>query len=120
MSSDGYVSEIESLNKEIKRLNARLKALREQRKKAQGHLYKYMEKNNMEKCGSITIKSVTPRQRKPRKPAKNKKADAINLFREIGVPDPIGFWAEFQATQSYASAAKQVKTNNDYDDSLGF
>lgn len=115
---DGYVNEIESLNKEIKRLNAHLKSLREQRKTAQTHLYEYMVAHNLEKYNNITLKSVTPRQRKQRKPEKKKKEDAINLFRDIGVNDPEDFWLQFKATQSYTSPSKETKT--DFDEMLGF
>ena len=109
--ADSYIREIQSLDGEIKRLNSHLKKLREQKKKAQGHLYSYMKRRNLEKCGKYTIKSVTPRPSKPRKPESAKKADAIELFRQVGIPDPAAFFVEFKATQRYQDSEQTQPPN---------
>lgn len=130
---DAYVREINSLNAEIKRLNAHLKQLREQRKVVQNHLYSHMTKHHLDKYEGHTIKSVTPRQTKPRKPESAKKADAIELFRQAGISDPENFFDEFKATQKYGEdeepppkeekpkrTRKGKKSDKDYDPFLGF
>lgn len=95
-----YVREIESLDKEIKRLNAVLKKLRDQRTERKKELYEYMTSHNKEKVGSIGIKKIAPRKPITRKPMKEKKADAMALFERVGIHNPTEFWAEFQLTQT--------------------
>lgn len=100
MNPDVYVNEIRSIEKEEKRLRVRQKKLREQKKKAQKHLYTYMESCGIVKYERITKKSIEPRERKVRKKAKDKKRDALELFRVTGIPDPEKFWADLKNTQS--------------------
>ncbi len=100
MNPDVYVNEIRSIEKEEKRLRAVQKKLREQKKKAQGYLYTHMESSGVEKYNNITKKSITPREKKVRKKAKDKKRDAIELFRLTGIPDPEKFWSDFKNTQT--------------------
>jgi hypothetical protein len=114
--AESYVHEINSLEPEIKRLNQRLKQLREQKKTAENHLYQYMVRHNLEKFEGKTLKKLTPKQKQTRKPLANKKADAIKLFRETGIPDPETFWLEFQQTQKLAKLEEQPK--NGYDSFL--
>ncbi len=98
---ESYNKEIESINTEAKRLNDRLKLLRSQKHRIEVYLYDGMVRNNMEKYGKITLKSITPREKKPRKSTKAKRSDAISLFRDVGIHDPEEFWNDFQATQKY-------------------
>lgn len=104
MSADGYVSEINSLKQEIARLNAHLAKLRHQKKEAEKHLYNYMSRHGIEKLHGISIGSIKPRAstRKPVKPKKERKQEAIELFREVGIPDPVAFWQDFERTQRYS------------------
>jgi len=124
--SDGYVHEIKSLRNEIKRLNASLKVLRDQKNLAEGRLYQYMKKNGVEKLDGITINSIKPRSEQlPRKKKSEKKRDAVELFQQIGVSDPEALWADFQATQRYSAGEdvpeKSQKTNGKgYDPYLGY
>jgi len=99
MNPDAYVNEIQSIEKEERRLRARAKKLREQKKVAQTHLYQYMESRGLERYKSITKKSIQPRTRRPRKKIKDRKRDALDLFRTTGIPDPEKFWQDFQRTQ---------------------
>ena len=99
MNPDAYVHEIQSIEKEERRLRFRAKKLREQKRKAQNHLYQYMESQEIEAYKGITKRSVQPRVRRPRKKIKDKKRDALALFRTTGIPDPESFWNEFQKTQ---------------------
>ena len=130
--AESYAKEINSLNTEIKRLNGKIKSLREQKKKAESNLYHRMQRDSSQKVEGITIKSVTPKERKKRKPISQKKADAIDLFKEIGVPNPEDFWEEFQATQIYAEGEESFventtkkkkskkKKDSEYDPFLGY
>ena len=93
-NANAYVKEINSLNCEIKRLNAHLKKLRIQKREKQDLLYKYMEKNNLEKYNGITLKSVKPKQKTRRKPESAKKKDALKLFQEVGINNPENFYSQ--------------------------
>ena len=101
MSSSSYINEINSLDKEIKRLNDRLKQLRMQRKNASNNLYNYMNSHNIDSVGygkdSISIKTVEPKTRKKIKPKKERKNETINLCREIGIPNPLEFFEKLEA-----------------------
>jgi len=99
MNPKGYVSEIRSIEKEERRLRERARKLREQKKKAKFHLYKYMESRGLEKYDGISKQSIQPKPKTIRKKPKEKKKDALELFRLTGIPDPEGFWRDFQRTQ---------------------
>lgn len=99
---EAYVKEIKSLTGEIKRSNDRLNKLREQRKKKQSLLYKYMSERDIEKYEGITINSIRPRDVMRRKPEAEKRKDAIELFRQAGIPNPEEFYLEFKSTQKAA------------------
>ena len=125
-TSDGYVHEIKSLRKEIKRINGSLKVLRDQKNLAEGRLYQYMKKNGIEKADGITINSIRPHSEQlPRKKKSEKKRDAVELFQQIGVSDPEALWVEFQATQKYQNPddipeKAQQSNGKKYDPYLGF
>ena len=120
-TSDGYIHEIKSLRKEIKRLNGNLKGLRDQKTLAEDRLYKYMKQNGIDKLDGITISSIKPQsERLPRKKKSEKKRDGVELFKEIGVADPEGLWIDFQATQRYQGQDETQKSNKGYDPYLGF
>lgn len=129
---DAYVREISSLDNEIKRLNGKLRTLRDQKKTKQDLLYKYMIKNRIEKYNGITAKSIRPREHRPRKPESEKKSDAIDLFTQIGVENPEELYKEFKLTQKYQStddvpessheskSKTKKKKEEEYDPFLGF
>ena len=129
--ADSYAREITSLDQEIKRLNAHLRGLRQQRKAAQERLYNHMNRNNLQKVGKITMRRVAPRKKTPRKPESIKRQDAIKLFKNIGVPQPEQFWREFKETQKYSTteinegaekhqnAPRKTNPNKGYDPYLG-
>lgn len=98
-TADSYVRQIAELDAALKRLNAQTKEIRRKKKEAETRLHAWMVKNNVEKYGKVTIKKITPRGASKRKPAKQKKADALSLFTQIGVNDPEKLWEEFQMTQ---------------------
>lgn len=111
-----YTREIESINNEVKRTNIRLKALREQKKRAEKYLYDYMCSKGIDKVDNITIKSIEPKTPVKRKPISEKKNDAIELFRQVGINCPEEFWNDFQQTQKY----KTQKSTEPPDVFLGF
>ena len=129
---DAYIREINSLDQEIKRLNARLKILRNQKKDKQKLLYKYMIKNKLESYGGKTIASIRPRDTIHRKTEKQKKQEAIILLREAGIEDPESFYNEFkeklkskpdEKIESFISSSStkpKSKNEKDYDPFLGF
>ena len=103
-----YIQEIESYKSEIKRLNDKIKSLQEHKRNAENHLYNYMTKNSVDKYKNITIKNVMPKEKKKQKPLKRKKADAVKLFRDAGIPCPEEFWDDFQATQKISENNKDT------------
>lgn len=94
-----YVNEIKSIDAELKRLRERSSKLREQKQKAQSALYFFMKNNRHETYEGFKIDALAPKPKKSRKSAKQKKADAIVLFQETGIPDPENFWNSLQSTQ---------------------
>lgn len=132
MSAESYLKEIHSIDAEIKRLNAHIKILRDQKRRTQSNLHRYMTSHELEKVGegkeSITLaKCAPPKPRRKAKPKKNKRCDAIDLFREAGIPNPDEFYKQFESTQkssqdvsedSSRSSSKNQK--GDIDDMLGF
>ncbi len=102
MNPNSYVQEITKIQTEISRLNGVLKQLRIQQRHAKNKLYQYMIRNELTKVGTYTLKSCEPPKLKTKaKPKKEKKKAAIELFRDIGIPDPEKFYRDFEATQKY-------------------
>lgn len=96
---DGYVYEINGLSAEIKRLVVRTKELRNFKKKAEQNLFELMDKSGMDEYGGIKKEKIKPKIVTKRKGIKQKKNDAIQLFYQIGVPNPEELWVEFIKTQ---------------------
>jgi hypothetical protein len=111
MNAEGYLQEINSINTELQRLNSHTKSLKLQKSRAMKGLYNYMIAHNLEKVGegknTITLKKCTPSEpRKKSKPKPQRKEDAINLFREVGIPDPERFYIDFEKTQKESDLQK--------------
>ena len=106
-----YVKELASLDTEIKRLNKVRKSLNEQRKLCKQRLYEYMKSRNMEEFEGVKIEKITPKTTAKRKPEKQKRKDAINLFNEIGIPDPEDFFNKFIQTQKNNVQSQQNVDN---------
>jgi len=100
MSTVSYVNEINSIEKEIKRLTDRLKQLRMQKKIANEKLCSYMSKYNLESIGdgknTIYYNKIQPKSRKKTKPKKDRKEESVKLFRDMGIPDPLGFFDQLE------------------------
>lgn len=136
MSAESYLREISSIDIELKRLSALSKSLREQKRRAQNNLHQYMVSHGLEKVGdgknAITIKKCAPPQpRRKVKPKKERKADAIELFRDVGIPNPEEFYEQWESTQKStqnpndeedggAQRPKSKGKKDDFDDALGF
>ena len=102
-----YISEIVSIDTEIRRLNSVIKQLREQKKVAQGHLHQIMESTGKEEMSfnghKITKKQCAPpKPRAKAKPKGQRKNDALELFKNVGIPNPEQFYSEYQQTQKSA------------------
>ena len=87
-----YVHERQDLIDEIKRLNGKIKTLREQKKKVDLLLYEYMVSNNLDEVGNVKIKTVTPKVKIQRKKKKDADRDARETLRQAGVDDPDSMW----------------------------
>lgn len=118
MTANSYLHEINIIDAELKRLNLITKNLRLQKKRQLVGLCHYMKSNNIEKVGegknAITLKKCenATLQGQPRpklKPKKIRKIDELNLLREVGIPDPINFYAQLEKTRT----AKLVLDNNE-------
>lgn len=116
VNPNGYIKEIESIKKERKRLNNQSRKLLAQQRNAENHLYTYMNSHHLEEFGGIKKKTIAPKEKLPRKKKKEKKKDAIDLFRQTGIPDPEKFWEDLQKTQK----ANESIGKNSTDTRLGF
>jgi hypothetical protein len=130
-----YAREIKSIDGELKRLNARLKQLRAQKRAAQDHLYTYMVSHKVDNLNGITLKQCAPpKPRAKQKPKAQRKADAVGALSEIGVPDPDGLYDTLESLRrtnpnthtsdeddELEKVSKPRKGKKEsYDDSLGF
>ena len=93
---EGTVREISSLNAEIKRLNTRKRDLMDQKKRAQQILYNYMNDNNLEEYKGIKVKRIEPKPKRQRASIKHKRDTAIDMLFRAGIPDPQGFWSNYE------------------------
>jgi hypothetical protein len=131
-SYEGYLYELNTIDTELKRINEHAKNLRLQRTRVLGALYRYMCSNNLEKVSygkkDITLKQCTPREKRgPTKSKKEKKHAALELCREVGIPDPERFYKEFEDTQKIPkrilntneSSSTNSYTDNGVDDIFG-
>lgn len=126
-SYEGYMCELNTIDAELKRINEHAKNLRLQRTRVLGALYRYMCSNNLEKVSygkrDISIKQCAPREKRiAAKPKKEKKRDAIELFRDMGIPNPEKFYIEFEGTQKnthHAQNTNESSSTNNQDDLFG-
>lgn len=129
---DSYIREIDSIDQELKRTNARLKILRNQKREKQTLLYKYMIKNKLDTYRGKSLASVRPREHYQRKTEAQKKQESIMLFREAGIDNPEEFYQEYKEKLKSkdpsnenlgvlgSTPKKKKKTENEYDPILGF
>jgi len=100
-NGEGYIRQISSIDEALKRLNAETKALRTQRTLTKQRLYEWMKSRRLDEYQGYNIDKIVPKPKIPRKKAKEKKEDAMRLFKDIGVDDPEELWVAFQNTQKH-------------------
>lgn len=83
-----YVTQIESINKELKRISVESKKLREKKKMVEYKLFQYMEKRNIDQVDGIKKKKVEPKEKVVRPKKKEKEQATRELFWKMGVQDP--------------------------------
>ena len=98
-NGEAYIRQIGGIDEALKRLNTETKTLREKKKTAKRRLYEWMKSRGLEEFQGYKLTKITPKPKLPRKKAKEKKEDALRLFKEIGVDDPEELWTAFQHTQ---------------------
>lgn len=98
-SMESRANEIKNINKELEQLNKRKRLLIDRKKVVQQELYKYMSEHNLKNINDVKSYKIKPQESVPRKGLRSKKRDALNLFREVGIPNPEEFWNDFQKTQ---------------------
>jgi len=99
MNPSGYVSEIKSIDRELKKLSERSKLLRNQKRVAQNRLYDHMRHNGLDEYEGIKKKSIAPKPKKETKTKQEKRDDAVDLLRQQGVPYPEEFYDKLMQTQ---------------------
>ncbi len=137
MNVESYVTQINQIDNEMKRINLRIKELRILKRQQVRVLHEYMQKQNLEKVGTgtqtITIKKcermlpANSTKGGPLKSRKERKNDEINLLREQGIPHPEKFYGELQTIRKTTlnntgnnGEPRAKKSKGGYDDMLGF
>jgi hypothetical protein len=105
-----YVKSINSLSDTIKKHSEIIKKLKDQRKDYENKLYIFMKKNNMEIYEGIKIEKIQPKEKSERKKAKEKRAETVRLFSEIGVDDPDEL---FKLTESIRKSKIPIQKDED-------
>jgi hypothetical protein len=98
-SPDYHIEQIRKLNDESKRLGARLKQLREEKKKHERHVFVYMTRTGVQEYKGIKKARIEPKGKVKRTPKKVRDARAYELCLRTGIPDPKGFLEQFKASQ---------------------
>jgi hypothetical protein len=99
---DYHVEQIKKLNDETKRINARLKQLREEKKKHEVHVFNYMNRAGIVEYKGIKKARVEPKKKVIRTSRKVKEARAYDLCLRTGIPDPRGFIEQYRESQKSA------------------
>jgi|GEM_PF-3901155 len=119
---DSYIYTINSINDELKKLNSRCKSLRIQKKETEDHLKQEMKCRGIVEYKGIHIDNLV-KKRLPIKPKKEKREDAINLFRNTGIIQPEKLWEELEQTWvNYSKNSKKTSKHKkkNFDPLLGF
>lgn len=83
-----YVGEIESINRELKKLKIEKFKLWKEKERLKLDLYVYMKEHKLNKFKKYTLKALEPKPILLYKTTKEKKAELVNLFRNTGINDP--------------------------------
>lgn len=97
----GYAREIESINTELRALHAREKQLKQQRARAQGHLYELLRRTDRTRYGTHTVRSLAPKPPRPRyRTPEARKTLTIGLLRAKGILHPERLYEELDALRT--------------------
>lgn len=99
---DTKVLQLSKLSDEIKRLNTRLKELRDLKKKQETSLMNTMESYKIDKVTGYTLNSLKKKYSntdKRRRTVQEKRTDATNLCWNMGITDPQNFMNDYKKTQ---------------------
>jgi len=111
MRPQEYLVEINNIDNELKRINEHAKKLRAQKATTMGGLRQYMISNGLEQVSdgkkTISLKKCEPMKKARSKPKKQKRSDAIQLFRDAGIPNPEKFYEEFEIAQKIPTGDDQ-------------
>ena len=99
MSASAFAAEITAIDGELKNMRGRAKMLRAQRSIAAKPLATFMIQNGFEEYAGVKLSKIVQKPFQPRKKPSEKKRDALELYRAVGIPDPASFWLQHQATQ---------------------
>lgn len=98
-SPDYHIEQIRKLNDESKRISARLKQLREEKKKHERHVFGYMTRMGLQEYKGIKKARIEPKVKAKRTTKKVKEARAYELCLRTGIPDPRAFIEQYKASQ---------------------
>ena len=70
-----------------------------------------MKSHNIEEVDGVKITKLKPKTVLRKKPSE-KKRDAVELFKEVGIPDPNQFWDELMSTQKPKIQDDEEKENS--------
>lgn len=96
------VNTIKRIDETLSRMNVEIKRLKEDKIKYQKELYRYMEARGITELAGIKIDKIKPKIPKIRAKKKKKKdriKDALELCRDVGIPNPQEFYDAFLKTQ---------------------
>lgn len=114
MTPESYLIEINNIDVELKRINQHAKNLRAQKAKTMNGLHQYMVSHNLEQVTdgkkTISLNKFEPKKKAKSKPKKQKRNDTLQLFRDVGIPNPEQFYEELETIQ------KIVPKENEQDD----
>lgn len=86
MSLSSYLSHLQSLNTEIKRLNTSLTTLRKNKKKVEEHIQTLLEKKNLSQVRhNNQIIKISEKNKRERKSKQQKTQDTIEILSKYGI-----------------------------------
>ena len=97
-----YINEIKSIDNELLRCRNRTKILTDQKNKAKLRLYEYMIQHHLDELDGIKIATITPKEKPKRKPAAQKKADAVRVLYDAGLMDAESVYDQIRNSQKHS------------------
>lgn len=100
MSIKAYVDELEQIQVEIKRNNARNSILRQRSKELEANIFEYLAhkgQHGIKYNGRAII--MEQKEKRPVKKKKEKEADIISFLENLGVKDPADVYNQLQDVQ---------------------